>query len=61
MTKLRFSKSEVISFLEDLIKSGAANEEQEELYINYTWNGVLVKNYTYKKVLRLMKKEYNGK
>jgi hypothetical protein len=61
MTKLRFSKSEVISFLEDLIKDGAANEEQEELYINYTWNSVLVKNNTYKQVLRMMKREYEGK
>jgi hypothetical protein len=45
MTKLRFSKSEVICiFLKTKIlsKSGAANEEQEECTnINYTWNGTV--------------------
>ncbi|PLR99631.1 hypothetical protein [Bacillus sp. T33-2] len=61
MEKNKFRKSEVIAFLEGQILSGAATDEQEELYIDYKWNGVLKRNnYTYKKLIKEMKRHYEG-
>jgi hypothetical protein len=59
MEKLHFTKSEVTSFLEEMIEIGMATEDEQLLYENYIWDGELVKNNTYKKVLKKMKKFLN--
>jgi hypothetical protein len=59
MEKLHFSKSEVTSFLEEMIEIGMATEDEQLLYENYIWDGKLERNSTYKKVLRKMKKLTN--
>lgn len=61
MEKFTIRTSEVISFLEDLISDGLANQDEELLYENYRWEGKLYKtNYTYKSTILKMKKEYEG-
>jgi hypothetical protein len=59
MEKLHFTKSEVTSFLEEMIEIGMATEDEQLLYENYIWDGELVRNNTYKKVLKKMKKFLN--
>jgi hypothetical protein len=59
MEKLHFTKSEVIAFLEELHEIGMATEDEQILYENYIWDGELVRNNTYKKVLKKMKKFLN--
>lgn len=61
MQKVRFLKSEVIAYLEELLLDQAATDEQEELYVEYTYTGKLVKNYVYKKTVLQMKSIYEGK
>jgi hypothetical protein len=58
MTKLNFSLEEVVSFLEMKMMDNTATYEQEQLYVEYKWNGKLKKNYTYKLTLKEMK-EWN--
>jgi hypothetical protein len=61
MQKIRFSESEVISYLEDLILSQEANDDEEQLYEEYNWNGKLSKNnYIYKRLVMKMTKTYKG-
>lgn len=56
-----FGKDEIIAFLEELMLNDQATYEQEELYLNYTWNGKLSKkNQTCLKTKRQMKRIYNG-
>jgi hypothetical protein len=59
MEKLHFTKSEVTSFLEEMQEIGMATEDEQLLYENYIWDGELVKNNTYKRVLKKMKKFLN--
>jgi hypothetical protein len=59
MEKLHFTKSEVTSFLEEMIEIGMATEDEQLLYENYIWDGELVRNNIYKKVLKKMKKFLN--
>lgn len=64
MKKIRWLKSEVISFLEEKIKDETVDEDEMEMYEDYKWNGNLDKNKyinTYKNLLREMKKYYDGK
>jgi hypothetical protein len=60
MEKLHFSLEEVISFLEMKMIDNTATYEQEQLYVDYKWDGKLKKNYTYKLTLRQMKKIYEN-
>lgn len=62
MEKLTFTKDEVIAFVEDLIQSNAATDEQEEMYEEYQWTNKLNKNnYTYKFTIAQMRKLWNEK
>lgn len=62
MNKVKFKKEEVLSFLEELILDNLATEEELELYQDFKWSGKLNKNnYTYKLVVRKLKKEYEGR
>jgi hypothetical protein len=58
MTKLNYSLEEVVSFLEMKMMENTTTYEQEQLYVEYKWNGKLKKNYTYKLTLKEMK-EWN--
>jgi hypothetical protein len=58
MTKLNYSLEEVVSFLEMKMMDNTATYEQEQLYVEYKWNGKFKKNYTYKLTLKEMK-EWN--
>jgi hypothetical protein len=60
MTKLRFNKSEVISYLEEKLLMNEANQDETELYENYIWNNKLTKGYTYKKLIAEMKDIFEG-
>lgn len=61
MTKVQFRKSEVISFLEDKIHDGLANEDEEQLYEDFRWTNKLDKNnYTYKCLVFEMRQNYRG-
>lgn len=61
MEKLHYSKSEVIAFVEELILDQMATEDEQVWYENYVWNGEFKKNYTYKCIIRKMKRVYDGK
>lgn len=60
MTKQRFSKSDLIAFLEDKIEMNTATQEEMDFYITYKWDNVLEINYTYKSLIKQMKEEYMG-
>jgi hypothetical protein len=60
MEKIRFSKSEVLSFVEDLILCQMATQEELEWYEEVKWNKVFKINYTYKLIVKKMVREYNG-
>jgi hypothetical protein len=56
MKKLKFTQEEVIGFLEDLIVSGEANQDEQNLYQNYLLYGKLKKmSYTYKHLIEQMR------
>lgn len=61
MEKLHFSKMEVLSFVEELILDQMATEDEQAWYENFVWNGEFKKNYTYKVIIRKMKRVYDGK
>jgi hypothetical protein len=61
MGKLRFSKSEVQAFVEELILDQIATEDEQKWYEELIWNNKFIKNYTYKLVLKKMKNAYEGK
>lgn len=62
MEKMKFMEEEVIGFLEDLILSGEANQDECILYENYHWNGYISKmNYTYKHIIEQMRKLFEIK
>lgn len=56
-----YKVNEVIAFLEEMIVSEMATENEEILYQDYKWFGKLNKNNTYKRVLKKMKKLGNEK
>lgn len=60
MSKRRFTKSDLVAFLEDLIEMDTATQEEMEYYEDFHWTGELKVNYTYKKIVRKMKREYMG-
>lgn len=63
MEKRKFKNSEVTSFLEELVMSELATEEEEEMYQDYRWTGKLdIHKYskTIKKLLVKMRKYYEG-
>lgn len=47
---------ELIAYLEEKISLNQANENEEQLYIDYIWNGKLNKN-KYQKTYRELRKE----
>ncbi|MBL4951006.1 hypothetical protein JK635_01970 [Neobacillus sp. YIM B02564] len=61
MNKKKFSMEEVASFLEYVIISDTATEEEQILYEDYKWNGKLRNNHIYKSVLHKMRNEWFGK
>lgn len=62
MEKIKFCEEEVLGFLEDIIISGEANQDELELYENYIWDGKLNKmNYTYKRLVEQMRELYEIK
>jgi hypothetical protein len=60
LKKVCFREEEVIAFLEDRIKDGISSEVEDTLYEDFHWQGRLIKDRRYKKVLRTMEKEYMG-
>jgi hypothetical protein len=57
MEKLKFSSEEVIGFVEDLIQSNQATQEQQNLYEDFLLFGELKKfNSTYKSLIIMMRK-----
>lgn len=61
MERNKFRKEEVVSYLEEILRDGTATEEQEELYLNFKWNGKLVKNYVCKQTISQMRRLYDEK
>jgi hypothetical protein len=61
VSKNKWRKSEVISFLEYKLQENLASEDEIEMYENYKWFGKLNKNnYTYRSLLKEMNDEYRG-
>jgi hypothetical protein len=52
MTKLRFSKSEVLDQI--------ATEDEQIWYEEFIWTNKFNKNYTYKLIVRKMAREFRG-
>lgn len=60
--KFSIRKSEVISYVEELLLSGEYDEHHEEIYTVYKWTGKLNKNtYAFKRIIREMKSLWNEK
>jgi hypothetical protein len=56
MEKLKFTQEEVIGFLEDLIVSGEATQDEQNLYQDFLLYGEMKKfNYTYKHLIEQMR------
>jgi hypothetical protein len=56
MDKLHFAEEEVLGFLEELIVSGEANQDEQNLYQDYLLFGQLKKfNHTYKQLVMQMR------
>lgn len=55
MERNTFRLSEVISFLEMKLLENTATYDEEQLYVDYNWDGRLKKGYTYKKLINEMK------
>jgi hypothetical protein len=56
MEKLHFAEEEVLGFLEELIVSGEANQDEQNLYQDYLLQGHLKKfNCTYKQLVLQMR------
>jgi hypothetical protein len=60
MTKLRFSKSEVQAFVEELILDQIATEDEQNWYEEFIWTNKFNKNYTYKLIVKKMAREFRG-
>lgn len=59
--KLRWSEHEVISYLEHIIHYNTATEKEVEFYLEYIWNGNFNKEtFTYKRLIKKMKREWKG-
>jgi hypothetical protein len=54
LEKVSFREEEVLAYLEELIIDDLATQEEENLYQDYHWFGVLKKNRTYKRVVLKM-------
>jgi hypothetical protein len=62
MDRINWRKSEVIAFLEDLLKENTASDKQEEMYIEYRNTGKIEKTKylsTYKHTVAQMKREFD--
>ena len=55
MERKKYTVEEVVSFLEFKLESNTATYDQEQLYVDYKWDGKLKRNYTLKKTLKEMK------
>jgi hypothetical protein len=58
MEKVKFSKLEVLAFVEELILDQMANEDELEWYEEVKWNNNFKTNYTYKEIIKKMRNEY---
>jgi hypothetical protein len=61
LKKVSFREEDILGYLEELIIDDLATQEEENLYQDYHWGGILKKNRTYNKVVRNMEKEYMGR
>jgi hypothetical protein len=62
MDKLHFSEEEVLGFLEELIISGEANQDEQNLYQDYLLQCQLKKfNHTYKQLVLKMRELFEIK
>jgi hypothetical protein len=61
MERNSIRKSEVLSFLEWKIINNVATNEEEQLYIDFKWNGEIEKNDTYKQIIKQYKELHNEK
>lgn len=58
-----FNQEEVLGYLEEKIKDNVATYEEEQMYIDYKWDGKLNRKKhfnTYKDLVREMKDIYNN-
>ncbi|MFO1442820.1 hypothetical protein KDN24_06280 [Bacillus sp. Bva_UNVM-123] len=59
MKKVEFRVEEVLAYLELLVISDLADEDELELYQDFQWKNKLKIN-TYNKLIMKMRNEYNG-
>lgn len=63
MERLHFKTEDVIGFLEWLISNDMASVDELEMYEDWKWDDKLDRNkhfYTYKRLLKKLKREYNN-
>lgn len=58
--RLDWRQEEVVAFLESIITDNSASNNEIRLYEEYHRLGRLIKNNTYKMVIRKMKREWYG-
>jgi hypothetical protein len=56
----KWRKSEVIAYLETKMMDGASTPAEDRLYEDYKENGVIRRNYTYKKLVKEINEIWNG-
>jgi hypothetical protein len=62
LEKVTFSTESVMAYLEDMIQSGLASDEEIEFYENCLWSGKMKKlNNTYKQIIFSMRDEWEMK
>lgn len=61
MNQVNFTKSEVLAFVEDLILDQMATEDEQHWYEDLMWYDEFKTNYTYKNIIRKMRKVYEVK
>lgn len=61
MKNKQWRKSEVLAYIEELILRDEANDDEIRLYEDWVWNSNINELNTYNKVLKKMKRQYEGK
>jgi hypothetical protein len=56
----KWRKSEVIAYLETKMMDGTSTPAEDRLYEDYKGNGVIRRNYTYKKLVKEINEIWNG-
>jgi hypothetical protein len=57
----KWRESEVIAHLETKMMDGTSTPAEDRLYEDYKWDGKIVRNYTYRMIVKEMNEIWEGK